>query len=72
MLSKDFDAYAEYKAKYFDDKVIRFLNKKELKGERISYLTYTRSGNTFLRKYMEIVTGVVSGSEFTTRVPFPL
>eukprot|EP00355_Strombidium_rassoulzadegani_P008772 CAMPEP_0168619674 /NCGR_PEP_ID=MMETSP0449_2-20121227/6729_1 /TAXON_ID=1082188 /ORGANISM="Strombidium rassoulzadegani, Strain ras09" /LENGTH=471 /DNA_ID=CAMNT_0008660627 /DNA_START=111 /DNA_END=1526 /DNA_ORIENTATION=- len=70
--STDVELYEAYKAKYFDDKVLRFLNQKPIQGERVSYLTYTRSGNTFLRKYMELITGVITGSEFTTRIPFPL
>jgi hypothetical protein len=48
------------------------MNNKPIKGERVSYLTYTRSGNTFLRKYIELISGVVTGSEFTNRIPFPL
>lgn len=71
-LSTDMDAYAEYKEKFFDDHVIRFMNNKPNNGDRVSYNTYTRSGNTFLRKYIEIITGIVTGSEFTNRIPFPL
>jgi hypothetical protein len=72
LLSKDREVYEKYKAEFFDDGVVRFLDGKPIDGERISYLTYTRSGNTFLRKYMELIMGVVTGSEFTTRIAFPL
>jgi hypothetical protein len=72
LLSKDLSLYEAYKKDFFEDGLGRFLDKSPIDGERICYLTYTRSGNTFLRKYIELVTGVITGSEFTTKLPFPL
>ena len=72
LLSTDRSKYAEFSAKYFEDGLLRFLDNSKIDGDRCCYLTYTRSGNTFLRKYCELITGVISGSEFTTRIPFPL
>jgi len=44
-----------------DDKDLRFLDGEPI--GKISYWTYPRSGNTFLRKYLELITGVPTGSE---------
>lgn len=63
MRSKDLNAYEEYKKKFLDDKVQRFLDGQDMEGFKVCYLTYFRSGNTFLRKYFELVTGVPTGSE---------
>ena len=72
MLSKNFDEYSVYKKKYLDDGVLRFLNKKDLNGERIGYLTFPRSGNTFLRKYLELISGFPTGSEMPAINSMPL
>ena len=63
MLSKDFDAYDNYKVKYLDDKILRYLDGQSMAGEKVGYLTIPRSGNTFLRKYLELVSGVPTGSD---------
>ena len=50
--------------KDFEDKVAKsslFLNSLEGEG-KILYASYLRSGNTFLRNYLEKVSGVVTGS----------
>ena len=59
----DFDAYEQYKKKYFDDKVQKFLDGSPLDGERVCYMTFMRSGNTFLRKYLELITMIPTGTE---------
>lgn len=59
-LSKDMDLYDEIKDKYFT-KEARFLNTKSL--SKITYTSYPRSGNTFLRKYFESITGLATGSD---------
>ena len=41
----------------------RFFDGKSLPlGQRIAYTTYPRSGNTFLRKYLDLITGIETGS----------
>ena len=59
----DYKAYAAYKEKFFDDGLPRFLDGQLIEGEKISYQTFPRSGSTFLRKYLELVTGIPTGSE---------
>ena len=61
--SKDLDAYEEYKKAYLDDKKLRFLDMKSDKNNIVAYKSFPRSGNTFLRKYIELITGVPTGSE---------
>jgi len=34
-----------------------------LVGEKVAFQSFVRSGNTFLRKYLEQVTGVFTGSD---------
>jgi hypothetical protein len=60
--SKDFEAYDEYKKDYFEDKKLRFLDMKSV-NNIVAYKSFPRSGNTFLRKYIELITGVPTGSE---------
>lgn len=44
----------------------RFLDKSvDLTGEKIALCTFQRSGNTLVRKYMELVTGVATGSDMS-------
>ena len=61
--SKDFEAYDEYKKKYLEDGELRFLDGEPVGDEKVAYWTFGRSGNTFLRRYIELVTGVPTGSE---------
>ena len=71
-MSKDIKIYQAYKDKYLDDKVLRFLDGQPIDGDRTCYLSYMRSGNTFLRKYLELITGVTTGSEMPVSAPTPL
>ena len=43
-----------------------------MEGEKVSYSTYPRSGNTFLRKYIELISGIPTGSEMYPCQVFPL
>eukprot|EP00356_Strombidium_inclinatum_P012944 CAMPEP_0170498434 /NCGR_PEP_ID=MMETSP0208-20121228/27805_1 /TAXON_ID=197538 /ORGANISM="Strombidium inclinatum, Strain S3" /LENGTH=110 /DNA_ID=CAMNT_0010775605 /DNA_START=309 /DNA_END=641 /DNA_ORIENTATION=- len=69
LLSKDPAVYEPYQKKFLDDGVLRFLDKTPLENEKVAYLTYARSGNTFLRQYLELVTGVATGSEMPVCIP---
>lgn len=61
LLSKDLDLYrSTLRAKYFDCQS-RFLS--GTLAANIAYTSYPRSGNTFLRKYLENITGVATGSD---------
>ena len=55
-----------------DDKILRFLNGEPIPGDKVGYMTFPRSGNTFLRKYMEMITGVPTGSEMPSYITMPL
>ena len=74
MLGNDFDAFEEFKAKYIDPegKVLRFLDNTPIPGEKTAYMTIARSGNTFLRKYIETITGISTGSDMPVQTPMPL
>ncbi len=61
LLSKDVENYEEAK-QFIYGKSSRFLDGKK-KQLNISYTSYPRSGNTFLRKYFESVLGVATGSD---------
>lgn len=55
-----------------DDKRLRFLDGQSIAGDRVCYQTFSRSGNTFLRKYLELITNVPTGSEMDNTTPMPL
>lgn len=41
-----------------------FLNKKQsLDGNKVAFISFPRSGNSFLRKYLESLTGIITGSD---------
>jgi len=53
---------------YESTKILRFGNQARfLTGTQrslsITYTSYPRSGNTFLRKYLENITGIATGSD---------
>lgn len=41
----------------------KFLDGEDITGDRIVLATYPRTGNTFVRKYLELVTEVVTGGD---------
>jgi hypothetical protein len=43
----------------------KFLDGDDINGDRIIYTSFPRCGNTFLRKYFEVITGVATGSDMT-------
>lgn len=63
-LSKDLENYEIHKDKYFG-KQTRFLKEKQKLS--ISYASFPRSGNTFLRKYFESITGLATGSDMVMK-----
>ena len=42
---------------------IRFLDGEDIDGEKVCFQSFPRSGNTMLRKFLEVVTGVHTGSD---------
>ena len=40
----------------------RFLDSTSIEGKRVGFTSYPRSGNSFLRRYLEQVSGTTTGS----------
>ena len=53
LLSKDLTRYAELENITSNDKCVFLDAKEDLLGERVAFQSFVRSGNTFLRKYIE-------------------
>jgi len=48
-----------------------FLNGKvDMTGNRIAMQSFARSGNTFLRRYLEQITGVYTGADMNIKETF--
>ena len=61
LLSKDQDSYERLSVL---NSQCKFLDAKtDLTGDRIAMQSFVRSGNTFLRKYLEEITGVFTGAD---------
>ena len=62
LLSKDLSLIGEYeylisgKSKFLDSKI-------SMMGNRVAFTSYPRTGNSFLRKILENITGVFTGSD---------
>jgi len=41
----------------------KFLDGQDISGDRIVYATYPRCGSTFLRKYLQEIAGIATGSD---------
>ena len=37
----------------------------ESMNQKVGYLSYPRVGNSFLRKYLQMITGIATGSDMT-------
>ena len=50
----------------------RFLDRtfNMLQGESVAFQSFPRSGNTFLRKYLEQITGIFTGSDMSLDMTF--
>ena len=47
-----------------DESKCRFLDGAvNLAGDRVAFQSFVRSGNTFLRRYLEEITGVYTGAD---------
>ena len=70
MLSKDPEHLKELQP-FFDQKYQVFLDKSvnlEELGEKVSYTTYPRTGNTFLRILLQKITGIQTGADMPTKI----
>jgi len=52
----------------FDPKHFRFLDGAPNKSQKVGFCSFPRSGNTFLRKYVELLTGIQTGADNTLHV----
>ena len=48
----------------FDDET-RFLDGEAIVGNKVAFSSWPRSGNSFLRKYFELLTGLATGADNT-------
>lgn len=67
MLSKDFSRQEDYEKLVSGE--CKFLDKKsELLGNKVAFASFPRTGNSFLRKILEQITGVFTGSDMPLEV----
>jgi len=67
-LLKSSDAGLWERAKWMFDKNFRFLDGQPNKSQKVAFCSFPRSGNTFLRRYMELITGIQTGADNTLHV----
>ena len=64
--SKDEKLYE--KSKWIFDGSLRFLDGAENNANKIALSSFPRSGNTFIRKYFDLLTGIHSGADNTLHI----
>ena len=62
-LLKSSDAGLWERAKWMFDNHFRFLDGQPNKSQKVAFCSFPRSGNTFLRRYMELITGITTGAD---------
>ena len=60
--SKDESLYAQ--SKWMFDGNFRFLDGESIENNKIGFTNFPRSGNSFLRRLFEQITGIVTGGIF--------
>ena len=71
MKSHDFQLIDQYKSMLKDPKS-HFLDGTILDKDKICIASYHRSGNTFMRRYIEAITSVATGSDNSLNTMFSL
>ena len=71
-LLKSKDAALWERAKWMFDGQFRFLDGAPNKSNKIAFCSFPRSGNTFLRRYMELLTGISTGADNSLNFGFTL
>ena len=70
LLSKDLSRNSELQ--WVDKGEFRFLDgNTNLWGDMIAFQSFPRSGNTFLRRYLEQITGIVTGADMNVEQTIP-
>ena len=57
------DAELWEQSKWMFDGTLRYLDGTPNKSQKVGFCSFPRSGNTFLRKYVELLTGVWTGAD---------
>lgn len=64
LLSKDLSRVKELDWIAEKGGTFRFLDSSvKMDGQKVSFVSYPRSGNSFLRRFIELITGIVTGSD---------
>jgi len=67
-LLKSKDEVLWQRCKWMFDGNCRFLDGEENQSQKVAFCSFPRSGNTFMRKYLELLTGIQTGSDNTLHV----
>lgn len=67
----NWEAYENFMAKIKEGNECHFLdNQVDMTGNRVALQSFVRSGNTFIRRYLEQVTGIVTGADMHIDLTF--
>jgi hypothetical protein len=73
LLSKDLTRASELDWILANGGTFRFLDGSvNMENNRVSFVSFPRSGNSFLRRFIELITGVVTGSDARLDMVLPL
>ena len=53
------------RARWIYDGGFRFLDGEPNKSQKVAFCSFPRSGNTFMRRYLELLTGIQTGADCT-------
>lgn len=69
---RDFEAYQVYKDRILQDGLPRLLDGADLEHQKVALLADQGTGATLLRRYLELVTGIATGSDAAAGSAQPL
>ena len=61
LLSTDLSRNAELD--WMKDGSFRFLDGEDMTGNQVAFASFPRSGNTFMRRFLEKITGIITGND---------
>ena len=64
-LLKSSDEELWERSRWMFDGEFRFLDGQPNPSNKVAFMSFPRSGNTYLRRYMELLTGVITGADNT-------
>ena len=70
LLSKDLTDISKLQEMTADDKCVFLDASVDLTGDKVAFQSLVRSGNTFLRKYLEQITGIFTGADMGIDMTF--